>query len=43
MPGFVARAGIADAIKPLTDLPMEILRRIRGAGSMPQKAGTPWP
>ena len=43
MPGFVARAGIADAIKPLTDLPMEILRRIRGAGSMPQKAGTSWP
>jgi two-component system chemotaxis response regulator CheB len=43
MPGFVARAGIADAVKPLADLPMEILRRLRGAGSMPQKAGTPWP
>lgn len=43
MPGFVARAGIADAVKPLADLPMEILRRIRGAGIMPQKAGTPWP
>jgi two-component system chemotaxis response regulator CheB len=40
MPGFVARAGLADAVKPLAELPVEILRRLRG-GASTTKAGTP--
>jgi two-component system chemotaxis response regulator CheB len=42
MPGFVARAGIADAVKPLTEISQEILRRLRGGATAP-KAGTAWP
>lgn len=41
MPGFVARAGLADAVKPLTEMPHEIMRRLRGGGP-PSKAGTSW-
>jgi two-component system chemotaxis response regulator CheB len=41
MPGFVARAGIADAVKPLTEISQEILRRLRGGATAP-KAGTAW-
>jgi two-component system chemotaxis response regulator CheB len=38
MPGFVARAGLADAVRPLDDIPHEILRRLRGGAT---KAGAP--
>ncbi len=41
MPGFVARAGIADAVRPLTEIPHEILRRLRGGAPTP-KAGNAW-
>lgn len=41
MPGFVARAGIADAVKPLNEIPHEILRRLRGGAPTP-KAGKTW-
>jgi len=34
MPGFVARAGLADAIKPLPEIASEILRRLRGGASL---------
>ncbi|HSB54414.1 MAG TPA: chemotaxis-specific protein-glutamate methyltransferase CheB [Gemmatimonadales bacterium] len=33
MPGAVARAGLADRVLPLTDLPAEIAARVRGAGA----------
>ncbi len=39
MPGFIARAGLADAVKPLQEMPVEILRRVRGFSSL-SKAGT---
>ncbi len=39
MPGFVARAGLADAVKPLGEMAQEIMRRVRGATA--PKAGTP--
>lgn len=29
MPGFIARAGLATSVKPLAELPQEILRRLR--------------
>lgn len=38
MPGFVVRAGLADAVKPLGDLAVEIIRRVRGSTSL-SKAG----
>ncbi len=41
MPGFVARAGLADAVKPLAEISHEILRRLRGGAPAP-KAGTAW-
>jgi two-component system, chemotaxis family, protein-glutamate methylesterase/glutaminase len=31
MPGFVVRAGLADRVLPLPQLPFDILRRVRGA------------
>jgi two-component system chemotaxis response regulator CheB len=39
MPGFVARAGLADAVRPLADLPAEILRRVRSGSPLASKAG----
>jgi two-component system, chemotaxis family, protein-glutamate methylesterase/glutaminase len=30
MPGFVARAGLADKVLPLSELAMEIVRRVKG-------------
>lgn len=33
MPGYVARAGLADAVLPLDDLPREIVRRLGAAAS----------
>jgi two-component system chemotaxis response regulator CheB len=41
MPGFVARAGLADAVKPLTEVSQELLRRLRG-GAPPPKTGASW-
>jgi len=38
MPGFVVRAGLADAVKPLGELAVEIIRRVRGSTSL-SKAG----
>lgn len=38
MPGFVARAGLADAVKPLPEIPLEIGRRLRGSAT-----GAVWP
>jgi two-component system, chemotaxis family, protein-glutamate methylesterase/glutaminase len=36
MPGFVARAGLADSVLPLGDIAHEILRRVcRGRGALP--------
>jgi two-component system chemotaxis response regulator CheB len=32
MPGFVARAGLAQSVLPLAELPAEILRRVTRAG-----------
>jgi two-component system chemotaxis response regulator CheB len=40
MPGFVARAGIADAVLPLEDLPGEIARRLPLDGGTMR--GAPW-
>lgn len=38
MPGFVARAGLADAVKPLPEISLEISRRLRDS-----TGGAAWP
>lgn len=45
MPGFIARAGLATSVKPLAELPQEILRRLRqprsgGVGAASTRSAT---
>jgi len=37
MPGFVARAGLADAVVPLEDVAMHILQRVPTSDGPPRK------
>ena len=39
MPGFVARAGLADAIVPLDHLAVEIARDVRHGAGVPARLG----